>query len=53
MKDETLTEIAAQIDALHFAQDLPAELDGFTIEKIFAPVDDKFIFFTCRIRGNA
>ena len=47
MKDETLTEIAAQIDALHFAQDLPAELDGFTIEKIFAPVDDKFIFFTC------
>ena len=46
MKDETKNKIAAQVAELHFAEDLPAELEGFALKKIFAPVDDKFIFFT-------
>ena len=47
MKDETINTIAAQAAELHFAEDLPARLDGFVVKKIFAPDGDKFIFFTC------
>ena len=47
MKDETINKIAAQVAELHFAEDLPAEVEGFALKKIFAPVDDKFIFYTC------
>ncbi len=41
MKDETKNKIAA----LTF-EDLPAELDGFTLKKIYAVDEDKFIFFS-------
>ena len=41
MKDETKNKIAA----LTF-ENLSAELDGFTLKKIFAVDEDKFIFFT-------
>lgn len=47
MKDDTGNKIAAQVDALHFAEDLPDTLEGFAVKKIFAPADDKFIFYTC------
>lgn len=46
MNDETKNKIAAQVAEIHFAENLPAELEGFTLKKIFAPDDDKFIFFT-------
>ena len=46
MIDDTKNKIAAQATEIHFAEDLPAEIDGFTLEKIFAPDEDKFIFFT-------
>ncbi len=46
MKDETKNKIAAQATEIHFAENLPAEIEGFTLEKIFAPDDDKFIFYT-------
>lgn len=41
MKDETKNRIAA----LTF-EDLPAKLDGFTLKKIYAVDEDKFIFFS-------
>ena len=34
-----------ELEKMNF--DLPAELEGFTVEKIFAADDDKFIFFRC------
>ncbi len=46
MNDETKNKIAAQVAEIHFAEDFPAELEGFTLKKIFAPDEDKFIFFT-------
>lgn len=46
MNDETKNKIAAQVAELHFAEDLPDEIEGFTLKKIFAPNEDKFIFFT-------
>lgn len=45
MKDETQNKIAAQVAELHFAENLPAELEGFALKKIFAADGDKFIFF--------
>ena len=46
MKDETKNKIAAQIEEIHFGEDLSAELEGFALKKIFAVDDDKFIFFS-------
>ena len=46
MKDDTKNKIAAQVAELHFAEDLPAELNGFVLKKIFAVDEDKFIFFS-------
>ena len=46
MKDDTKNKIAAQIAELHFGENLPAEIEGFTLKKIFAVDDDKFIFFS-------
>ena len=46
MNDELKNKIAAQVAEIHFAEDLPAALEGFTLKKIFAPDEDKFIFFT-------
>ena len=46
MNEETRNKIAAQVAEIHFAENLPAEIDGFELKKIFAPVEDKFIFFT-------
>ena len=46
MNEDTKNKIAAQAAQIHFAEDLPAEIDGFTLKKIFAPEEDKFIFFT-------
>ena len=47
MNEETVNKLAAQSAELHFAEDLPAELEGFALKKIFAADGDKFIFFTC------
>ena len=47
MTDETVGKLTAQATELHFAENLPDEIDGFATKKIFATVDDKFIFFTC------
>ena len=46
MKEETRNKIAAQATEIHFAEELPAEIDGFELKKIFAPDEDKFIFYT-------
>lgn len=46
MNEETRNKIAAQVAEIHFAENLPAEIDGFELKKFFAPVEDKFIFFT-------
>ncbi|MBR4904777.1 MAG: hypothetical protein IKZ53_08895 [Selenomonadaceae bacterium] len=46
MNDETRNKIAAQAEELHFAENLPVEIEGFTLKKIFAPIEDKFIFYT-------
>ena len=46
MNEETKNKIAAQVEEIHFAENLPAEIEGFKLKKIFAPVEDKFIFFT-------
>lgn len=46
MKEETINKLTAQVAELHFAEDLPAEIDGFKLRKIFAADEDKFIFFT-------
>lgn len=47
MNEETVKKLAAQSAELHFAEYLPAEIEGFLPEKIFAANEDKFIFFTC------
>jgi len=47
LTDDIITKITAQIDELHFAQNLPDEICGFAVKKFFAPDEDKFIFFTC------
>ena len=47
MTDERIGKLTAQATELHFAENLPDEIDGFATKKIFATVDDKFIFFTC------
>ena len=46
MKEEIRNKIAAQATEIHFAEDLPTEIDGFELKKIFAPNEDKFIFYT-------
>ncbi len=46
MTDETINELSAQIAELHFAEDLPAQIEGFELRKIFAAEEDKFILFT-------
>ncbi|MBO4780171.1 MAG: hypothetical protein J5497_05995 [Selenomonadaceae bacterium] len=46
MKDENINKIAAQVAELHFAEDLPAEIDSFKLKKFFAADGDKFIFFS-------
>ncbi len=46
MRDELKNKIAAQAQKLHFAENLPAEIEGFALKKIFAIEEDKFIFFT-------
>lgn len=47
MTDDIITKITAQIDERHFAKNLPDEIAGFAIKKIFAPAEDKFNFFAC------
>ena len=47
MTDEIIGKLTAQADEIHFAENLPAEIDGFALKKIFAAVEDKFTFFTC------
>ena len=47
MTDEFIGKLTAQAAQLHFAEDLPDEICGFATKKLFAAVDDKFIFFTC------
>ena len=46
LNDDIKNKLTAQVEEFHFAENLPAELEGFTIKKIFAPNEDKFIFFT-------
>ena len=46
MNEETKNKIAAQATEIHFAENLPGELEGFKLNKIFAPLEDKFIFYT-------
>lgn len=47
MRDDIIGKLTAQVDELHFAENLPDEIDGFTVKKICAAVEDKFILFTC------
>lgn len=43
MNDNLIAELTAQTADLHF----PTELDDFTVKKICAATEDKFIIFTC------
>ena len=52
MKDEIANKLAAKVAELHFAENLPDDIDGFTVKKIFAADEDKFIFFTCTDEKN-
>ena len=52
MTDKIQTELTAQATELHFAENLPVEIVGFTTEKIFAADGDKFIFFTCTNKNH-
>ena len=45
MNNDLKNKIAAQAEELHFAENFPAEIDGFALKKIFAVEEDKFIFF--------
>ena len=47
MTDETVGKLTTQATELHFAENLPDEIAGFSTKKVFAAVGDKFIFFTC------
>ena len=42
---EDIIKISAQVSELHFAEDLPNELEGFTLRKISEAQEDKFLFF--------
>lgn len=46
MKEELKNKIAAEVEAANFFDKLPKEFLGFTLKKIFAEDDDKFIYFT-------
>ena len=46
MKEETINNLTAQADELQFAENLPENFNGFTLKKICAADEDKFIFFT-------
>jgi len=46
LNDDIKNKLTAQVEEIHFGKNLPAELEGFRIKKIFAPDEDKFIFFT-------
>ena len=46
MKDELIKKIAAQSAELHFAENLPAEIEGFMLKNFFMADGDKFIFFS-------
>ena len=52
MRDDIVKKLAAQIEELHFAENLPETIDDFATKKIFAPDEDKFIFFTCTDDAN-
>lgn len=45
MSTINLSKLTAQAAELHFAENLPNEIDGFALKKIFAADEDKFIFF--------
>ena len=45
MKTELKNKIAAEVEAANFFDELPNELCGFTLKKIFDEDDDKFIYF--------
>ena len=52
MNADIIDKLAAKVDELHFAENLPDEIDGFATKKIFVPDEDKFIFFTCTDDAN-
>ncbi|MBQ7453594.1 MAG: hypothetical protein IJS69_00850 [Selenomonadaceae bacterium] len=45
MKDDLINKLTTQANDIRFAEDAPAEIDGFALKKIFAANEDKFIFF--------
>ena len=46
MKADTKKKLAAEIEATNFFNELPAEIRGYTLTKIFDERGDKFIYFT-------
>ena len=46
MKVENKNKILEEVQATDFFDKLPAEIHGFTLKKIFAESDDKFIYFS-------
>ena len=52
MTNDVIDKLTAQVAELHFAENLPDEIFGFAVKKIFAPDEDKFIFFTCTDEKN-
>lgn len=46
MKIDNKNKILAEVQATDFFDNLPAEIHGFILKKIFAEDDDKFIYFS-------
>ena len=46
MKVDNKNKILAEVQATDFFDKLPSEIHGFTLKKIFAEDDDKFIYFS-------
>lgn len=46
MKDELKNKIVAEAEVANFFDELPAEIFGFTLKKVFSDDGDKFIYFT-------
>ncbi|MCR5834616.1 MAG: hypothetical protein K6G55_08225 [Selenomonadaceae bacterium] len=46
MNTDIIDKLTAQVTELHFAENLPENLFGFTLQKIFAPDNDRFVFYT-------
>ena len=46
MKTEIIDKLAAEFEAANFFEQIPAQIDGYQLKKIFTDNGDKFFYFT-------